>query len=75
METDNTKLYKEKSCSDVEKVFTYCPKKWLEDRPKPFVEFALFVKSCHCLVQFSWISYAENFSSSLLMVSFVIGLY
>ena len=45
METDIAKLYKEKSCSSVEKVLTYCPKKWLENRPKPIVE--CFAKLCN----------------------------
>ena len=45
LETDIAKLYKEKSCSSVEKVLTYCPKKWLEDRPKPIVE--CFAKLCN----------------------------
>ena len=45
METDIAKLYKEKSCSSVEKALTYYPKKWLEDRPKPIVE--CFAKLCN----------------------------
>ena len=39
----------------------------------PISYFPLIVKSRHCLVQFSWISYAENFNLSLLMISFVMG--
>ena len=60
-------------CLNVNSHARRCRKIILLDCPISY--FALIVKSHHCLVQFSWTSYVENFNSSLLMVSFAIKLY
>ena len=38
MDNDIAQLYKKKSCSNVEKALTYCPIKWLEERPQLVVD-------------------------------------
>ena len=44
IEKDITKLFKNKSCSSVEKVVTYSPVQWLDERPTEIVNF--FSKLC-----------------------------